>query len=220
LDNTVAEQQGATGLWEELLDGESYGQSFVSTRDNLYRIDLGTATYARTNTAPVSLRLLTESVERTEIVSVTVPGPEVQNERPTSFIFPPQPDSAGKRYYFYIESPGATPGNAITLYANSNDQYKEGTAFRNGQAVTGDLAFTAYSQDLYTFSEIVRGFWVRFVQDRAFAVCYGLVMALMSASLVAVLLRPASRAEHTDRTGGKPDQSRIRNRHNDEPHPT
>ena len=164
LDNIAARQSEAIGLWSELVGGETFGQSFVCTRDNLYRIDLGTATYARVNSGAVTFRLQSSTKASTDIVSITLPGPDIQNERPTSFVFPPLPDSRGKTFYFYIESPEAVPGDAITVYANTHDQYPDGEAYRNGQVVAGDLAFAAYSRETFTFPGLVHDFLSRAAQ--------------------------------------------------------
>jgi len=194
LDRIAAQQEKATGLWDELIGGETFGQSFLCTRDNLYRIDLGTATYARINSAPVIFHLRTEPGAGTDIISVSLPGPEIQNERPTSITFSPLSDSQGKSYYFFIESPEATPDNAITVYANARDQYSDGTAYRNGQAVAGDLAFAAYSRHIFAFSDIVRDFLARAIQDAPFFVCYGiLIVAVCTSLVVALRKRPLSK---------------------------
>ena len=184
LDKAVAGQEKATGLWGELVDGEAFGQSFVSAQDNLYRIDLSTATYARTNSAPVVFHLQTAPGLRTEVLSVTIPGPDVQNERPTTIVFPPLTDSRGKEYFFYIESLGAVPGNAITVYANANDQYAGGTAYRNGQPVDGDLAFTAYSRQAFTLSGVLGDFFSRVSQDVPFFAVYGALIVAVCVRLV------------------------------------
>lgn len=176
LDNVAARQEKTTGLWDELVSGETYGQSFVCAQDHLYRIDLSTATYARVNSAPVILHLQMSPETNTDILTVTLPGPEIQNERPTVFEFPPLPDSRGKPYYFYIESSGALPGDAITVYANANDQYAGGTAYRNGQAVDGDLVFTAYSRQTFTLSGVLRDFVSRVSQDVPFFAVYGVLI--------------------------------------------
>jgi hypothetical protein len=189
LDNIAAQQGQATGLWDELLGGQSFGQSFVSARNDLYRIDLGTATYARTNSAPVVFHLQTQPGESTDIISVRLPGSEIENERPTSILFSPIPDSVGKRYYFYIESPEAEPGNAITVYANTYDQYVDGSAYRNGAAVVGDLVFTAYSRETFAFSDILQAFLARVAQDVAFLVCYAILIIGACAGLLASLSR-------------------------------
>jgi hypothetical protein len=189
LDNIAAQQEKATDLWDELVGGETFGQSFVCTRDNLYRIDLSTATYARTNSAAVIFHLQSSPEASTNIISITLPGPEIQNERPTSIVFPALPDSRGKSYYFYIGSPEAIPGNAITVYANAHDQYSDGTAYRNDQAVAGDLAFTAYSRQAFTFSGVWHDFLSRVAQDVPFFVCYGILILGVCAGILGSLRR-------------------------------
>jgi hypothetical protein len=173
LDSIAARQDGMTGLWEELAGPLTFGQSFVSASDNLYRIDLSTATYARTNSAPVIFHLRSSPTAGSDIYSASVPGPEIQNDRPTSFLFPPLPDSRGRSYYFFIESPGSQAGNAITVYANENDQYPGGTAYRDGKAVPGDLAFKAYSREVFTFARVWGDFLARAGGDLPFCLCYG-----------------------------------------------
>jgi hypothetical protein len=197
LDSITAQQAEATGLWEELTGLETYGQSFVSSSDNLFRIDLSTATYARTNSAPVVFHLQSRPGQDSDLRTVTIPGPEIENERPTSFEFPPLPDSEGQAYYFYVESPEATPGNAITVYANADDLYPDGSAYRNGAPVPGDLAFKAYSQTSFTLSGILGGFLSRAGQDVPFFVCYGVLILGACAGLVCALRHggPFSREE-------------------------
>lgn len=187
LDNIAARQEKATGLWDELVGGETFGQSFVSTQPNLHRIDLGTATYARTNSAAVVFHLQASPQAATDLVSVTLAGPEIQNDRPTAFQFAPLADSEGQRYYFYIESPEATSGNAITVYANAPDQYPDGMAYRNGRVAGGDLAFTAYSRQVFTLPGILREFLSRAHQDLPFLVCYGLLTLGLLAGLLFLL---------------------------------
>lgn len=189
LDRIAAQQEKATGLWDELVAGETYGQSFVSTSDNLHRVDLSTATYARTNSAPVIFHLQSHPGASSDIYSATVPGPEIQNDRPTSFEFPRLPDSQGRSYYFYVESPEATTGNAITVYTNANDEYPDGTAYRDAEAVAGDLAFTAYGHTSYTLSGLLGGFVSRAGQDVLFFFCYGILILGACAGLLSALRR-------------------------------
>jgi len=207
LDNIAARQEKATGLWDELVGDETFGQSFVCTSDNLYRIDLGTATYARTNSAPVIFHMRSDPQASTDIISVTIPGPEIQNERPTSITFSPLADSQGRSYYFYIQSSEAVPGNAISVYANAHDQYTDGAAYLNGQPVDGDLVFTAYSQETYTLAGVWRDFTSRVRQDIPFFVCYGILLLLVLGLLVTSLVKrdTSDVHEHSQRN---PDQQR------------
>lgn len=189
LDNIAAQQGEATELWGELIGGDALGQSFISTRDNLYRIDLGTATFARANSAPVIFHLQSGPLASADIVSATLPGPEIQNERPTVIEFTPLTDSMDKTYYFYIESPEAEPGNAITVYANGYDQYAGGSAYRNGRAVAGDLVFTAYSRETFSFSGVLHELLSQVVRDVSFLVWWGLLTLGVCAGFVACSLR-------------------------------
>lgn len=184
LDQIAAQQEKATGLWDELVAGQSYGQTFLSTDDDLYRIDLSTATYARVNTVPLIFHLRSSPQATSDIASVTVPGPEIQNERPTTFQFPALPDSRDRSYYFYIESPAATSGNAITVYANAADRYADGTAVQDGHAVPGDLAFTAYCRQAFSLAGVLDGFLWHLAQDVPFLLCYGLLILGVCAWLV------------------------------------
>jgi hypothetical protein len=192
LDNIAARQEKTTGLWDELVGDESFGQSFVCTLDNLYRIDLSTATYDRRNSSLVIFHLKDSPEASTDLISITLSGSDIQNERPTSFVFPPLPDSKGRLFYFYIESPDATPGNAITVYANEFDQYPDGVAYRNGHQVSGDLAFTAFSLDTFTLSGMWRSFMSRITQDLPFFILYG-ILILVNIAVLLISVTPFSR---------------------------
>ena len=172
LDFIAAQQVQATGLWDELIDGETFGQTFISTGDDLYRIDLGMATFARANSAPVIFHLRNGPESNTDISTITLLASEIQNDRPTSFEFPPLPDSKGKSYYFFIESPQATPGDAITVYASGLDQYPDGMAYRNGKTESADLVFTAYSRVSFNLSGLWGDLRSRISQDIPFFVIY------------------------------------------------
>ena len=191
LERIATQQEKATGLWSELICGETFGQTFVSERDNLYRIDLSTATFARTNSALVIFHLKEAPGSATDIRSIALPGSAIQNERTTTFLFSPLPDSAGKSFYFSIESPEARPGNAITVYANNYDQYSGGTAYRNGAPVAGDLAFSAYSQDTFTLSSIMSDIASRTAKDPTFFIFYGLFLLVVILGFIVALRKKA-----------------------------
>jgi hypothetical protein len=191
LDNISAQQVKTSKLWDELIGGTSFGQSFISTDNNLYRIDLSTATFSRTNTAPVIFTLKNIPQDTSSIFSIEIPGPDIQNERPTSIEFPPIHDSAGKSYYFSIESPEGTSGNAITVYANDQDQYPAGSAYQDSQAVSGDLVFTAYSHENFTFPGVMRDIVSRAAQDVPFLIFWGILILGVCVSLAFSFRRPS-----------------------------
>ena len=190
LNSNTAQQEKATGLWDELISGMSFGQSFISVHDNLYRIDLSTATYSRVNSAPVIFSLKNDPQDIATILSIELTGSEIQNDRPTSIIFPPIPDSAGKSFYFSIESPDATPGNAITVYANEKNQYADGSAYQNNHMVSGDLVFTAYSRKTFSFLGVLRDIESRVAKDVPFFIFFAGLIFTVCVILVLSFRRP------------------------------
>ena len=185
-DSISAQQEKTTLLLPELLKGKSYGQIFTSSRNNLYRIDLGTATFGHINSAEVIFHLQESPGSAVDLFSKVIPADQVQNERPTTITFPSIPDSSNKSYYFWIESPQASPGNAISLYINEEDNYSGGTAYQDGKAVPGDIVFSAYSQDQYSFEEVLHSFFGRVSADPAFMILYAVVILSLIAILIAI----------------------------------
>jgi hypothetical protein len=178
----------------ELLDSQAIGQTFTPNYNGLYRIDLYTATYARRNTHPVIFRIKTTPDTGQDLVRGELAPDEISNTGPTVITFPPLPDTAEQPLYFSIESPGSVPGDAITLYYHEKNVYPDGTMHLNGQAVSGDLAFIAYSEETFAFSEIWGDFISRAGQDRSFFAFYVILLLVLLAAFVASVL-PRGEAE-------------------------
>lgn len=128
----------------EILGTEEVGQSFTADCQNLYRVDLLFATFQRQNTAKVAFHLQTDGWGNQDLVTINVNASHLDDKTYYAFRFPPLKDSAGKRFLFYVESPQAKPGNAIGIWYQPADVYEEGTAYINGSAIEGDLAFRVY----------------------------------------------------------------------------
>ncbi len=179
------QQEQASGLAGELLDGHSFGQTFTPEHDGLSRIDLYTATYARENTQPVIFRISSAPGEQGEaLLRLELPAAQISNSGPTVITFPPLPDTAGKRLYFSIESPGSTAGDAITVYREEVDVYPGGQMYVDGEATEGDLAFIAYTQESFTLGDVWDDFYSRASQDRPFFIFYCFILALLLILLV------------------------------------
>jgi len=56
-------------------------------------------------------------------------------------VFPPIPDSEGKRYVITATSSGGAPNGAIGVRGSATDAYADGEARRDGKPIAGDLAF-------------------------------------------------------------------------------
>ncbi len=193
------EQEQASGLAGELLDGHAFGQTFTLQYAGLYRIDLYTATYARENTHPVVFRIRTSADAEEDLVHLELPAVQVSNSGPTVITFPPLDEGAGRVLYFSIESPGSVAGDAITVYRHEEDVYPGGQMFIDGLPVAGDIAFIAYTQETFTGADIWNDFYSRASQDKPFFAFYCALLGLLSVALVIALVWPRRRAADDDR---------------------
>ena len=125
----------------EITDKNTIGQTFISRTNNLSVIKVLLASYARQNTAEVTFHLKNHGNKLEDIAKIVVPAFKIEDNAWHSFNFPPLPDSKGKTYYFYLESPNAKKGNASTAWMSSTDKYKSGTFMRNHLPEKGDLTF-------------------------------------------------------------------------------
>lgn len=128
-------------------------QVFVSPRNGLNRLDVYFQTYFRTNTHPVTVRLLQLApgsdplAPGTEQFSATFDPASLLAQGWRVFNFAPLPDSAGQTYAIVIESPESVPGNAVTVGGMIGaNPYAPGPAFVGGVPLDGDIAFRACYQ--------------------------------------------------------------------------
>lgn len=184
LDRICAQQDQASQYLPELTGEITYGQTFQASENGLYRIDLSTATFGRENTCPVIFHLKASPDDIEDIRTVVLPGEQIENSHPTSIVFDQIEASTEQAFYFYLDSPEGTAGNAVTVYLNDENQYYKGEALINHQAISGDLVFTAYCQQQFTFKTVASDFIARIKQDITFAICYGVVIFLL---IIAVL---------------------------------
>jgi hypothetical protein len=201
------EQEQASGLAGELLDGHTFGQTFTVQSDGLHRIDLYTATYARENTHTVVLRVKAALDAAEDLVRLELPAAQISNSGPTVITFAPLAETAGQTLYFSVESPGSVPGDAITIYHHADNVYPDGQMFVDGQPAGGDIAFVAYTQEIFTLGDIWDDFYSRASQDRAFFVFYCSLLALLLVALALTLAWPRrKRPEADDQGQGKEGQ--------------
>ena len=127
--------------------GEIYGhmkvgQTFVSYTSELKGIKLLMANYHnRPNTEDVIFHLRKDLDSKEDLRTLVVNASEILDNEYHKFEFDPLSRSQGKSYYFFIESPTSSPGNAITVRYTPENTYAAGKRFRNHKAVSGDLVF-------------------------------------------------------------------------------
>ncbi len=127
----------------ELLSSSTVGQSFYSPADGLYQIDLMFGTYGHPGTSDVILHLKRSPDATEDLVTARINSQNIENDAFNSFRFPQQRGIAERMLYFYLEAPGASPGNAITLYRSNGEGYRDGQAYYNDVAASNDLTFVA-----------------------------------------------------------------------------
>jgi hypothetical protein len=125
----------------ELAENMTFGQTFYSPYSNLDGIELLLATYARFNNNEIVYHLRENSSSAVDLVTLRLNASKVKDNQWHEFKFPLIIDSRDKSYYFYLESPNSTQGNAITIWYNDKDVYKNGYATINGSMINGDMAF-------------------------------------------------------------------------------
>lgn len=145
----VEGQDTHTDLAGQIVGGETVGQTFLSRYNHLHRVDIFMGTYARPNTREVIFHLKTAPEAPDDVFALSFNASDVEDYGYHSFAFPPIPDSAGRAFFFYVESPLSVEGNAISIWMQPRDLYPQGTMFRNGVPAGGDLRFQAYYQGSY-----------------------------------------------------------------------
>ncbi len=126
------------------------GQTFVAARPGLERVDVLLHGTDR-KPGPIVFHLTPAGKEQ-DVVTITFDAGErwgwPWGWQWKDFTFAPLPDSAGQRYYFYLESPASTPDNAMSVGGMEGEAYVGGTAFIDGSSLWADGAFRTFYADI------------------------------------------------------------------------
>lgn len=131
-------------LIDELRSNQVYGQTFQATAPSLCRVDVLFATFGRINSPDVIFHLRASPDAEDVLATCTVSTSLLHDSRFFPFAFEPIPDSAGKQYFFSVESPGAVRGDAVGVWSHLNPVDAGGTMYQGGQPIPGRLAHTVY----------------------------------------------------------------------------
>ncbi len=120
----------------EITSQVTVAQEFVSEcRGTVTKANLMLATYGRTNTQPVLVRLIDMSNNGT-IAEHSFSAQSVADNSWYTIPIPPLSGSFGKTYQISISSPESVPGNAITIWSSQNgNHYLDGHAVLNGKQI-------------------------------------------------------------------------------------
>lgn len=117
------------------------GQSFYSTGPRLNSVSMQFILPNRTNENEIIFHLREAPDSSKDIASSTLSSGSVYNNSYWKFVFPTIDDSAGKNYYFFVESPGSDLKNGMMLTASTSDVYPLGSAYLNSTPGQQDLKF-------------------------------------------------------------------------------
>jgi len=127
----------------ELVASTQACQTITAEYPGLFLVDIKFATFARANTGPVIFHLRVSPDAAEDLFTTTIEAADVEDNAYYSFEFPSLADSAGRTLYFCLEAPQAEPGNAITIWGATEDEYPNGEAVLVGLEDRGvrDLTF-------------------------------------------------------------------------------
>jgi hypothetical protein len=133
----------------EIYGEKEIGQTFKAEYDDLCALEVLMANYARKVTGEIIFHFKRGIGDSEDLLQKRVDAEKIKDNRYFRYKLPDLENSKGKNYYFYFEAPEASPGNALTVWANDDDKYLEGQKVINGEAAQGDLIFkTVYDKKL------------------------------------------------------------------------
>ena len=125
----------------EIYGKTKIGQTFAAQYNNLVSIEVLLATYNRKNTGDFIFHLKKDVSNPEDLFNYRGDISKVKDNKYFRFRFPEIKKAKGKKFYFYLEELQSRPGNAITIWANSEDLYREGEKMVDGAPAEGDLVF-------------------------------------------------------------------------------
>jgi hypothetical protein len=127
------------------VSGESQvGQQFTAPWPGLYRIDVVLDPTNAGEAQEITFHLQREPADENEIWSETFSTVDIQERSSKAFEFPPLRDSKEQEYFFYFESEGSLPGEAIAVGYSESAVLNGGSAYANMEPVPGNLQFHSY----------------------------------------------------------------------------
>lgn len=180
----------------EIAVTQSAGQSFIAPYPGLSRVEVLLHNYGRANRGVLTLRLK-EAPNGPDLATDMVAAESIGEETWAALEFTPRADSEGRAYYFQLDAEETLPGEGVTALVRPTARYADGTAYRDGHPVEGDLVFRAYfSVDVFTRAAVLL---TQLTEDRPgwwgnplFYVAVGLSYVV----LIVILARLSFRAQH------------------------
>jgi hypothetical protein len=120
------------------------GQTFVSPENNLCAVRVMFSNEGHQPHGELRFTLQEVDTHNRVLCQIIVPTEKIEELNKYYFIFPPIPDSRGKRYQFSFDTQAMGQHNGNSLWFEADNCYHEGKLFINGNPVSGALYFTTY----------------------------------------------------------------------------
>jgi SAM-dependent methyltransferase len=129
----------------ELVSGRRFGQTFVCRNDRLAKINILVATYRKViPRGTLDIHLRTGVNQGSDIACVSIPAETISDNSYVTLEFSPIGCSAGKTYYFYLETHDIPPGYAFTVWRSNTDIYPQGSFYLDGQPLPQAISFETF----------------------------------------------------------------------------
>jgi hypothetical protein len=124
----------------------SLGQRFRASADGLCRVDVRVGTDGRPHRHRLAIQVSASPGDAAPLRRVSIDASTIADHAWVAASFDPIPDSAGRDFYLCIESDGAAPGDAVTLwtYVRGHGDTPPGGLHLDHRLAPGSLAFRTF----------------------------------------------------------------------------
>jgi GT2 family glycosyltransferase len=122
------------------------GQAFTVGEDALAAVGVQFATYGRACNGRVTFHLRRSRSATRDIATVELDAAHIVDNQLHLFTFDPIMDSAGERYYFFLEFAPATKNETLALWKSHQADALMGNSYEQNSPTVGTLAFSLYGR--------------------------------------------------------------------------
>lgn len=188
----------------------SYGQSFVSNFDNLYRMSIFIPSQDLNRRGELTFHLKNNKTDNEDLVTLKWKFNQIKFEEKSFYVIPPDRESSdegfhfhfnfpviseskNKKFYFFFESPDTKEGGGIKLGIWDRFNYYEGLsggrAFINHRPIDGFLAFRTYNTWRGNLKKVFSRISARFKTDILFTLVYGCLLSIVLLGIIITGIR-------------------------------
>jgi hypothetical protein len=130
----------------DVLPSSVIGQTFTASRDGLRGVGFVLSKNSQSPTGPLVFHLRDASRLRAgpDLVTKSVPAPDLADGYLRVFTFAPFPHSRGHRYYAYLDAPHGTPLESMWVWQTGASTYRGGALLINHKPLSGSLVMQVF----------------------------------------------------------------------------